>query len=151
VNEIPNPQDDDPPADPNDPGLPPATPPPSTPTTPPPPPPPPADPSLAMSVTAIGGPRFVAVIDPATADPATDLTLSIEVSEWVALSISGWDCIRPAPGSVRIDCTTASAAPGPVTIAIVFARSVQPSIMATITALNYEDPDLTNNTVSWTG
>jgi RNA polymerase sigma factor (sigma-70 family) len=148
VGEIPNPQDDDPPADPNAPGLPPVTPPPTTPTTP--PPPPPADPSVAMSVTTLGGGRYVAVIDPATADPATELMMSIDVSEWTSFDVSGWDCPQPAPGEVHVECFLTSADPEPLTISITFPRAVRPSITATISAADYDDPDPSNNTVSWT-
>ena len=145
VSQIPNPQDDDPPADPGAPGLPPVTPPPTTPTT-----PPPADPSVTMSVTPLGDGRYVAVIDPATADPATDLMMSIDVSEWTSFDVSGWDCPQPAPGEVHIECFLTSADPEPLTISIAFPRAVRPSISATISAEGYDDPDLSNNTVSWT-
>jgi RNA polymerase sigma factor (sigma-70 family) len=149
VDQVPNPQDDDPPVDPDQPGLPPVTPPPTPPTTP--PPPPPADPSLAISVTPLGNSRYVAVLDPTTADPATNLTLSIDVSEWTAFSISGWDCpAQPAPGTVHVDCAIDSADPGPVTISIVFPRAVRPSIVAALGSPGYDDPHPENNTVSWT-
>ncbi|HSS68033.1 MAG TPA: sigma-70 family RNA polymerase sigma factor [Nocardioidaceae bacterium] len=146
VSEIPNPQDDDPPADPNAPGLPPITPPP--PTTP--PPPPPADPSVTMNVTPLGGGRYIAVIDPATADPATNLMMSIDTSEWTSFDVSGWDCPQPAPGEVHVECFLTSAEPEPLTISITFPRAVRPSITATISAEGYDDPDPSNNTVSWT-
>jgi RNA polymerase sigma factor (sigma-70 family) len=145
VVEIPNPQDDDPPADPNAPSLPPVTPPPTTP-----PPPPPADPSVTMSVTTLGGGLYVAVIDPATADPATELMMSIDVSEWTSFDVSGWDCPQPAPGEVHVECFLTSADPEPLTLSITFPRAVRPSITATISATNYDDPDPSNNSVSWT-
>jgi hypothetical protein len=125
--------------------LPPVTPPPTTST-----PPPAADPSVTMTVTRLGGGHFVAVIDPSTADPATDLTMSIDVSEWISFDVSGWDCPQPAPGEVHVECFLTSADPESLTLAIRFPWRVRPSITATNSATGYDDPDLSNNTVSWT-
>jgi hypothetical protein len=150
VSEIPNPQDDDPPIDPSAPALPPVTPTPTTPTTS--TPPPLADPSVSMEVNRVGWRRYVAVIDPTTADPATDLTLSIDVSAWREFEVDGWDCPQPAPGEEHVECFLTSADPEPLTVSIRFRWWVrQPSITATISAADYDDPDPSNNTVSWTG
>ena len=103
-----------------------------------------------MDVTPLGAGRYVAVIDPSTAEPATELVMAIDVSEWTSFDVSGWDCPQPAPGEVHVECYLTSADPEALTISIVFPRAVRPSITATITANGYEDPDLSNNTVSWT-
>jgi hypothetical protein len=103
-----------------------------------------------MTVTPLGAGLYTAVITPSTADPATDLTMSIDVSVWTSFVISGWDCPQPAPGEFHVECFLTSADPEPLTLTIEFPPGVVPAITATISAEGYEDPDPSNNTVSWT-
>lgn len=143
ADEHPNPQDDDPPANPDDTGLPPIKPPPPEPVD--------VDVALALTVSPAAPGRYLAVIDTTTADPATSLTLSIDVSEFVSLGFSGWACDAPAPGVTHYTCTIDSADPADLQLSVVFPRDTVPTISATVTAADNTDPDTANNSGSWTG
>lgn len=143
----PNPQDDDPPAPSNDddPGLPPVT-------VPPPPPPPPVDLSLAIDVTSLGSSAYLIVLDATTAEPATSLSMTIQAPEFTTLSPSGWSCTPGTTPGEALTCTATSANPPALSLNAVYGRGVTPALSATLSAVGYdEDPDLGNNSVSWTG
>jgi RNA polymerase sigma factor (sigma-70 family) len=142
----PNPQDSEPPAPPNsdDPGTPQIP-------LPTPQPPGPVDVTLGMQVTTLIPGSYVAVIDTSTADPATSLTMSIDISEFTSLAFAGWSCPAPTPDVTTYTCTADSASPPKLRILMVFGRDLVPTMSASVVAADNDDPDLSNNSASWTG
>jgi RNA polymerase sigma factor (sigma-70 family) len=151
VVEIPNTDEDDPPAPHNsdDPGLPQVPVPPPTTT---PPPPPLVDVSVSIDVNRLSLLRYFMVIDTNTEEPATNLVMNIDVSEYRVFVVLGWNCENPG-GDSSITCTTNSADPADLRIFAVFPRGSVPTLTATVTAIGYdEDPaDLGNNVATWSG
>jgi hypothetical protein len=92
------------------------------------------------------------VVDTNTEAPATNLVMTIDVSEYRVFVVFGWDCEHPV-GQNTIQCTTDSADPANLRIFAVFPRGSVPTLTATVTPVGYEeDPDeLANNVVTWTG
>lgn len=149
VEQTPNPEDDEPAVDnPDEPGVPVITEP---------PPPDPEDVDVALSAegrsSTQGFAHYVRLFT-TTADPASQLTLVISAPDARGYIIipRGWNCSsRIGGGPLNVTCTTDSLTPSFVDVLYGQREGGSPTLTATVSAADNEDPDTSNNSISYSG